>query len=202
MGASRIHRRPRFQGATGPAGINLSPANPVDVVATSSSWLPAACRGDAGAVGRCVLPIIESIRASSISQGGLPMHSTAAGYAPLAVAGGTQQRCEICSVGRAERRCARFAQRRSSPQGSSPRRPVEVSSGLLRLSRLHAPAVTDDAARARRPSGHTAAPPPRRRSEPPRAPWHLRCPAALGGERSFSVMQRGDRAGPKSSRSI
>jgi|SRR6516165_2664013 hypothetical protein len=114
------------------------------------------------------------------------MHSTAAGYAPLAVAGGTQQRCEICSVGRAERRCARFAQRRSSPQGSSPRRPVEVSSGLLRLSRLHAPAVTDDAARARRPSGHTAAPPPRRRSEPPRAPWHLRCPAALGGLRTFA----------------
>ena len=118
--------------------------------------------------------------------GGLPMHSTAAGYAPLAVAGGTQQRCEICSVGRAERRCARFAQRRSSPQGSSPRRPVEVSSGLLRRPRLHAPSVADDAARARRPSGHTAAPPPRRRSEPPRAPWHLRCPAALGGERTFA----------------
>src|SRR6516225_4239593 len=70
--------------------------------------------------------------------------------------------------------------RRSSPQGSSPRRPVEVSSGLLRLPRLHAPAVADDAARARRPSGHTAAPPPRRRSEPPRAPWYLKCPAALG----------------------
>ena len=98
-----------------------------------------------------------------------------------AVAGGTRRRFKICSVGRAERRCARFAQRRSSPQGSSPRRPVEVSSGLLRLPRLHAPAIADDAARARCPSGRTAAPPPRRRSEPPRAPWYLRCPAALGG---------------------
>ena len=69
---------------------------------------------------------------------------------------------------------------RSSSQGSSPRRPVEVSSGLLRLPRLHAPAIADDAARARCPSGRTAAPPPRRRSEPPRAPWYLKCPAALG----------------------
>jgi hypothetical protein len=53
--------------------------------------------------------------------GGLPMHSTAAGYAPLAVAGGTRRRCEICSVGRAERRCAGFAQR------STPTRACDAS---------------------------------------------------------------------------
>jgi hypothetical protein len=64
---------------------------------------------------------------------GLPMHSTAAGYAPLAVAGGTRRRCEICSAGRAERRLgyptrARDASRVSQMKRSSVRRFGQLAS--------------------------------------------------------------------------